>query len=156
MADAYEYYVTYIGHAAGSMGPSDIIGKMNELGNEGWDLITIDNNTLYFKRLYTPPPIATAPVNDEVPVIGPTTAEVGTELFVTNGNWTGQPTGYAYQWMRDGANIGTSVNNYTVVADDEGHSITCVVTATNAVGSTAAPPSNAVAIPVPVPPDETV
>ena len=72
---------------------------------------------------------------------------VGTVCSVTNGNWVGQPTGYAYQWKRDGAtNVGTSVASYTLVsADIGGHRITCVVTATNASGSTAAPPSNAIA-----------
>jgi hypothetical protein len=60
------------------------------------------------------------------------------------GNWNGEPTSYAYQWKRDGsADIGTG-DTYAVVAEDGGHSITCVVTATNAQGSTAAPPSNAV------------
>lgn len=73
-------------------------------------------------------------------------AIVGTVCTVTNGNWVGIPTSYAYQWKRDGTtNIGTSVATYTLVAADvPGHFITCVVTATNATGSTAAPPSNAI------------
>jgi hypothetical protein len=70
---------------------------------------------------------------------------VGTVCSVTNGNWTGSPTAYAYQWKRDGTtNLGTASNYTLVAADIGGHQITCVVTATNATGSTPAPPSNAI------------
>jgi hypothetical protein len=73
-------------------------------------------------------------------------AVVGTVCSVTTGNWTGTPTSYAYQWKRDGtANLGTAANYTLVSADIGGHQITCVVTATNATGSTAAPPSNPIA-----------
>ena len=70
---------------------------------------------------------------------------VGTVCSCTTGNWTGSPTGYTYQWKRDGTtNLGTA-SNYTLVSGDiGGHLITCVVTATNATGSTPAPPSNAI------------
>jgi hypothetical protein len=68
---------------------------------------------------------------------------VGTVVSVTTGNWTGSPTGYTYQWKRDGAtNLGTSASYTLIAADIGGHQISCVVTATNATGSTAAPPSN--------------
>jgi hypothetical protein len=71
---------------------------------------------------------------------------VGTVVSVTNGNWTGSPTSYTYQWKRDGTtNLGTAATYTLVSADIGGHQITCVVTAVNATGSTAAPPSNAVA-----------
>jgi hypothetical protein len=60
------------------------------------------------------------------------------------GNWTGHPTSYAYQWMREGVEVGDNKANYQVGPDDHGHDLTCVVTATNATGSTVAPPSNAV------------
>jgi hypothetical protein len=69
---------------------------------------------------------------------------IGTACSVTNGNWTGSPTGYTYQWTRDGTNISAATAaTYTLVAADVGgHQIRCVVTATNATGSTIAPPSN--------------
>jgi hypothetical protein len=41
----------------------------------------------------------------------------------------------------DGADVGDGSNPYVVTADDVGHTMTCVVTATNDTGSTAAPPS---------------
>jgi len=71
---------------------------------------------------------------------------VGSVCNVTNGNWTGAPTSYAYQWTRDGTNIaGATAATYTLAAADvPGHGIACVVTATNATGSRAAPPSNAI------------
>jgi hypothetical protein len=73
-------------------------------------------------------------------------AIVGTVCTVTNGNWTGTPTGYTYQWKRDGAtNLGTAASYTLIAADIGGHQIACVVTATNATGSTAAPLSNAIA-----------
>jgi hypothetical protein len=71
---------------------------------------------------------------------------VGTVVSCTNGNWTGAPTGYTYQWTRDGTNIGaaTAATNTLVSADIGGNLIRCVVTATNAQGSTIGPPSNAI------------
>ena len=85
------------------------------------------------------------PANVDVPVVTGT-GLVGEVLNCTTGNWSGEPTGYAYQWMSDAATpLGTQAD-YGVVADDVGHSLTCVVTASNAAGSAAAPPSNAVLI----------
>ena len=74
---------------------------------------------------------------------------VGTVCSVTNGNWVGVPTSYTYQWTRNGTNIGSATSaTYTLVsADTGGKQIACVVTATNASGSTAAPPSNVINVP---------
>jgi hypothetical protein len=75
------------------------------------------------------------------------TAEVDDTLTCTMGNWNGEPTGYLYEWKRDGeTDVGVDDPAYVVITADVGHSITCVVTATNAAGSTEAPPSNAVAV----------
>ena len=63
-------------------------------------------------------------------------------LSATMGNWTGEPTSYAYQWRIDGAVVGTDSAVYTVQAADVGKNATCTVTATNALGSTVAPLSN--------------
>jgi hypothetical protein len=69
---------------------------------------------------------------------------VGSTLTCTMGNWTGSPSSYAYQWKSDGTtDIGTGAS-YVVVGEDVGHSLTCVVTASNYLGSATAPPSNAV------------
>jgi hypothetical protein len=63
---------------------------------------------------------------------------------VTTGAWTGQPTGYTYQWMRGATAIaGATAASYTLVAADVGASLTCNVTATGAHGSATAA-SNAI------------
>lgn len=86
------------------------------------------------------------PQNKDVPYVGGT-AEVGGMLNCTMGNWTGEPTSYAYEWQADGAPVSANGPDYVVTASDAGKDIVCIVTATNAHGSTAAPPSNAVTIP---------
>ena len=84
------------------------------------------------------------PVNVDVPHV----SQAGSTLSCTMGNWTGEPSGYAYAWHRDGVAISGATNaTYAVQADDSGHSLACVVTATNGLGSTVAPMSNAIAIP---------
>lgn len=70
---------------------------------------------------------------------------VGQTLTSDNGTWQFVPTGYTYQWQRDNAgggvfsNIGsaTAATHVNVVADIA-CMVRCVVTATNATGSTAA------------------
>jgi hypothetical protein len=90
-------------------------------------------------------PALLPPVNKDVPYLSGT-PEVGQTLHITLGNWTGEPTTYGFQWQSDSSPVGTDNNAYVVVDVDSGHSIDCVVSATNAVGTTAAPPSNAVVI----------
>ena len=78
-----------------------------------------------------------APVNTVAPdVTGGT--YVGDLLTTTDGTWSGSPTSFSYQWYRDATNIGTNANTYTLVSADANTNITCVVTATNAGGSTPA------------------
>ena len=50
------------------------------------------------------------------------------------------------RWKIDGAVVGTDAATHTVQAADVGKKATCIVTATNPGGSTAAPPSNEVTI----------
>jgi hypothetical protein len=91
-------------------------------------------------------PAATAPpVNRDVPYVSGT-GTVGSTLTCTMGNWDNmyaEPHSYAYAWSGSGSASG---DTYVVDAADAGTDITCVVTATNDLGSTAAPPSNAVTI----------
>jgi hypothetical protein len=83
----------------------------------------------------TPPP--TAPVNTIAPEITGGTY-VGDVLTTTNGTWSGSPSSYAYQWKRGATNIGTNTNIYRLLNADANTNISCVVTATNASGSTPA------------------
>jgi hypothetical protein len=85
------------------------------------------------------------PVNTAAPVASGT-GTVGQNLTVTNGTWQYAPTGYAYQWLRNGANILGATNAvYALVGADSGNNVSCQVTATNPAGSTVAT-SNAIAV----------
>ena len=67
---------------------------------------------------------------------------------MTDGGWSGSPTGYTFQWKRDGVPIpGATAKTYVVQAADQGHSITCTVTASEGTSSSSA--SNA-AVLVPI------
>ena len=85
------------------------------------------------------------PVNKDVPFCSGT-GIVGSTVDSTMGNWYGKPTAYSYQFMNGSTPLGTASEtaSYTVLPADVGARIACVVTATNAAGSTAAPISNAV------------
>jgi hypothetical protein len=93
-----------------------------------------------------PPPPTDPPVNVDVPYVEGIGA-VGEILTCTMGNWEGEPTSYVYEWKRDGEeDVGIDDPAYVIVAADAGSEIACIVTATNAAGSTEAPPSNAVVV----------
>jgi hypothetical protein len=73
------------------------------------------------------------PANTEAPSISPSgTAHVGETLTCLSGVWEGAPAPkYTYRWLRDGGETGVSGYVYKVVAADRGHTLSCVVTATN-------------------------
>lgn len=79
-----------------------------------------------------------APANTVLPVISGT-AQADEILSVTTGTWSNGPTGFTYQWRRGGSNIGgATASTYTLVVGDVAANIDCIVTATNAGGSTGA------------------
>jgi hypothetical protein len=128
------------------------LGEPRIVARDGDDLtpvMTQAQNDFAMLVACGPPPESLPPINIDVPSVQPQSAAPGETLTCTMGNWAGmdaEPHSYAYQWLSDGeSEIGTG-DSYTVVASDSGTSISCVVTATNANGSTAAPPSNAVAV----------
>jgi hypothetical protein len=82
------------------------------------------------------------PVNVDVPQV----SQAADTLTCTMGNWEGTPTAYAYQWQLDGVDVGTDADTYTINAGDVGQTATCIVTATNDLGSTTAPASNGVVV----------
>ena len=89
-----------------------------------------------------PPEGGAAPVNTAVPAV----TQLADTLSCSTGTWDGAPTTYAYAWKLDGADVGTDSASHTVTAADAGKSATCIVTATNATGSTAAPASTGVVV----------
>jgi hypothetical protein len=102
--------------------------------------------------------ITAPPANQGLPqVIG--TAQAGQTLSATQGNWLNSPTSYDYQWLQcdsTGANCvqikGAQTNSYMLANTDVGHTLSVVVTATNAGGNSSAmsPPSAVVSIGAPV------
>jgi hypothetical protein len=84
------------------------------------------------------------PTNTVAPVASGT-GTVGNTLSCTTGTWTGA-TEYTYQWLRNGTNIfGATGSSHVLVAADSGTNVSCLVTATNAIGSSSAS-SNAIAV----------
>ena len=82
------------------------------------------------------------PINIDVPYA----SQQGAILDCTMGNWDGEPIKYAYEWHTDGIANGVTTAQHTVVEGDVGKGWACVVTATNALGSTRAPMSNTVVV----------
>lgn len=87
---------------------------------------------------------AAAPANTSAPTISGEPRE-GSTLTASNGNWTNNPTTYAYKWQRcasDGTGcadiVGATKQTYTVTSGDVGHTLRVVVTAQNADGKTSA------------------
>lgn len=77
------------------------------------------------------------PGNTILPTASATNLSVagGGVASVNTGTWVGAPTGYTYQWLRDGVVIaGATTNSHPLVAADIGHKLSCQVVGTNAVG----------------------
>jgi hypothetical protein len=89
---------------------------------------------------YKPPPDmpsaapAEPPINEDVPHA----YQEGGLLLCTMGNWVDPPPdSYEFQWQVDGLELdGATADELPVTLDDEGKTFACVVTATNAIGST--------------------
>ena len=81
------------------------------------------------------------------------TPQNGQTLGCSEGTWNNAPTQFTYVWSRDGAPITSPVaatgSSYVVAAADDGHSLTCTVTASNADGTASA--TSAPVSPVPAP-----
>jgi hypothetical protein len=81
------------------------------------------------------PPPAVAPALLLAPTLAGT-GEIGTELGLEPGLWTGEPApALGFQWRRDGAPVpGAAARAYLVGPGDDGRALDCLVTATNATG----------------------
>jgi hypothetical protein len=100
------------------------------------------------------------PVNTVVPVVSGSAVQ-GQVLSVSNGSWTGSPTGFAYQWQdcdsggAGCANVGGATGQtYTLQAADVGHTVRALVTASNAAGPSTPAASGVTAV-VGAPPTNT-
>jgi hypothetical protein len=97
---------------------------------------------------HEPPEEVTAPTVSGMP-------ELGALLTCSQGAWSGNPTPtFAYRWLRDGALIPAATSGeYTVAAADQGHAISCQVTALNEEGVVSASSANVLGIPGVAPED---
>lgn len=96
-------------------------------------------------RLTLPPTSVAIPGNPPTEVAPPTvggTARVDEQVSATEGEWTHEPTGFAYAWLRcdaDGVSCvpipGATDAEYPPVAEDVGARLRVEVTATNGSGS---------------------
>lgn len=88
------------------------------------------------------------PVNSVAPAISGN-KQVGQVLSTTDGTWSESPTGYTYQWKRNGSDIsGETSDTYELVEADAGQAITCDVTASNGSGDGDPATSNSLTIDV--------
>lgn len=100
-------------------------------------------------------PTSLPPVIKDTPYCGGS-GVAGELLHCTMGNWYGEPVSYLYQWRRGNTPVGAGGDTYHPTALDVGFDISCIVTASNNVGTGVAPPSNAVTVtaaPPPPPPE---
>jgi len=98
-----------------------------------------------------------APVNIAGPEVTFNNLYVGGILTTTNGTWTGSPT-FTYQWynVSEGEQIAGATNNtYTLLTADAGDEINCILTATNAAGSTITNSNNINSLPLAAPTIDT-
>lgn len=98
-------------------------------------------NSVVKRKLGGGPPAA--PVNVSQPfLVG--TGEVGTVVTCNRGSWSGSPSPtYTYDFRIDSISVQNgSSNTYTPVVADNGKTLTCLVTATNPLGSASEGTSN--------------
>ncbi|MGH3007977.1 MAG: hypothetical protein ACRDLM_01020 [Gaiellaceae bacterium] len=98
---------------------------------------------------------AAAPTNTAAPAVSGTVA-IGSTLTVSNGTWSGSPTGYTYSWSRcnsSGASCskiaGATHNAYALTSADSGTTLRASVVATNNAGSTQATSAPTAVVPAP-------
>lgn len=102
----------------------------------------------------TVPAVEAAPTSTSAPAVNGV-VQVGRTLSCDPGTWTGSPA-LTYAWLRNGSVISGATNaTYTVVASDEGTTLRCRVSATNAGGTvTATSSSTSSVLPLPPAPSE--
>ena len=82
-----------------------------------------------------PPPPGGVPVSTALPAVGGH-ALSGSTLTCSRGAWSGGPSGFVFQWFRDGVPIlGATGPTYVVRVGDENQVLSCGVIASNAHGA---------------------
>lgn len=77
-----------------------------------------------------------SPTNTSPPQVTPSSGiNIGDNVSVDTGSWSYNPTSFNYQWMSNGASVGSDTPVYNVQFNDLGNGLSCRVTANNAQGS---------------------
>jgi hypothetical protein len=126
-------------------GPTYVV-KSEDAGHSLRCKVTASNDVGEASKLSNSVTIpAEAPANIKRPVIGGQ-QEVGHTLTCQPGTWSGtEPIVYEYKWLKKGSSVGVGAQ-FQVVREDEGQSLTCEVTASNATGIPATASSEPVKI----------
>ncbi|MEM9840526.1 MAG: hypothetical protein AAF830_15405, partial [Pseudomonadota bacterium] len=97
-------------------------------------------------------PNVAAPENTTLPVISGT-PEANETLTVSQGTWSGDgPLSFSYQWRRDGMDVtGATTASFALTASDDGATIDCRVTATNAAATPVSALASSVTVTLPQP-----
>lgn len=94
----------------------------------------------------------TPPSNTALPAISGS-ASPGKSLTCSQGSWSNGPTDFAFAWSRDGNPISAATaQTYAVQSADQGHTLTCTVTASNDGGSSDPATSHGLAVAPPTGP----
>jgi hypothetical protein len=128
--------------SGGSGNVESVAGGLTSLkAEEAWE--TFNQGPVGFQAIGSSS-LPSAPSNSAVPTISGT-AQQGQALSASKGTWSGEPTGYTYQWQRcnsvgaECVNIaGAATSSYTLVEADFQHEIVVKVTADNAGGTASA------------------
>ena len=135
-----------LGNNGGATSIGALASSVNGSG-QGWAAYEA-NGTEYAQPFDKTDALPLPPKNTKLPVITGT-ARAGKKLTCSRGSWANNPTGYTYQWNRNGTQLaGATGSTYTVQTLDEGTTLTCTVTAANPGGKSSAT-SKGVKVPVP-------
>ena len=150
-----KYYFQYgLTESFGSKTEEVNVGSGTSNLEESKGITGLKGNTKYYFRIVTTNSNGTTyglnqvfttlvapPENTVLPVASPETPDQAVPEATTNGTWTNEPTGYAYQWERCNAtgsecgNItGATGSTYTPIEADVGHTLRVKVTAKNPGG----------------------
>ncbi len=109
-----------------------------------WGQLNRDSATWSIYVAYVAANATPPPANSSLPAISGT-AQVGRALSASTGDWTNNPTDYAYQWRRCNTSgggcadiAGATSSTYTLVSGDRGSTMRVLVVATNDGGSASA------------------
>ena len=138
--------VVLLGNQDGAVPLSGLASAVGSSG-QGWAVFA-DGGSEYAQPFDKADALPPKPGSTAAPTIKGS-AKPGKKLTCSQGRWTNDPTGYTYQWYDNGSPLaGATDPTYTVPTLEEGTTLTCVVTATNAGGSASAT-SKGVKIPIP-------